>query len=768
MKQALHYIIQVIFASGLLYGYYHFFLRNKKFHRYNRFYLLFATAISLVIPFLDIPVYFSDEQTRSSVILQTLTSFSDPVVITHTSGTTANEHTSFLHSINWPLTLYITVVCIILLRIVISVAKLKRITRNNPSQKIDRILFIDTDEPGTPFSFFNWLFWNREIQLQSAKGEQVFRHEYFHIAQKHSADVLFMELVNAFCWFNPFFCLMKKELKAIHEFLADQYAVTDNTRWEYAELLLMRAMDTHQSLVNPFFHNQIKRRIAMITTSQQPGHQYLRKLMVLPLVAIATLLFAFTYKTRNAGIHTLPGNVTDTVPGHTMKGFLYEKQDKIMIEADSVIVKSKPEKKGVTSAKDVLLIVNGIKTKYPDFIAKTYFAKTIEIYGENDPEAIKLFGNEAKNGVMILKNARIVNTPMREYYKAELTDISEKNGQADKVFDKVDISPAFPGGMDKWKLYLQKNLDASVPVKNRAPDGAYTVVVQFIVDLDGNISNVRTLTHHGYGMEEEAMRVIKSGPKWLPAIQNGKTVKAYHKQPVTFVVGKGDKNYKETTKLTENDLNEIVVVSFDQQAIFPGGQEAWKNFLTKNIRSLVPVDSGAKAGQYKTVVQFIVHEDGSLTDFKALSKNGFGMENEVIRLLKSGPAWIPAESGGKKVSSYVQQPVTFVVTEDNDEGSPSNTSPGTTTISVTEIKKALPYQLLQLTKETEIAGYMFTTDLENGTISESYNKGNAFNEATSRLIAAIRPGRLVTIDRIKVVKDGKEIRLPSKVYEVTN
>jgi protein TonB len=65
-------------------------------------------------------------------------------------------------------------------------------------------------------------------------------------------------------------------------------------------------------------------------------------------------------------------------------------------------------------------------------------------------------------------------------------------------------------------------------------------VVQFIVDKDGNVSEVKALTSHGYGMEEEAVRVIKRGPKWTPAIQNGRQVKAYRKQPITFVVTEGE------------------------------------------------------------------------------------------------------------------------------------------------------------------------------------------------------------------------------------
>src|SRR5690606_14206548 len=104
------------------------------------------------------------------------------------------------------------------------------------------------------------------------------------------------------CWFNPFYHLVKKELKTIHEFLADEFAVQHFSKGHYAELLLMQAFDTEHKIVNPFFHTQIKRRITMITTSSKPGYQYLRKIMVLPICALVISLFAFTYINKD----TLP------------------------------------------------------------------------------------------------------------------------------------------------------------------------------------------------------------------------------------------------------------------------------------------------------------------------------------------------------------------------------------------------------------------------------------------------------------------------------
>lgn len=107
-------------------------------------------------------------------------------------------------------------------------------------------------------------------------------------------------------------------------------------------------------------------------------------------------------------------------------------------------------------------------------------------------------------------------------------------------FIDVQVQAAFPGGADAWKKYLEKSLNPQLPSDNGAPEGRYTVLVEFVVDKEGNLSDIKALTSLGYGMEEEAMRVIKQtvnkGIKWTPAEQNGMKVKAFHKQPITFIV----------------------------------------------------------------------------------------------------------------------------------------------------------------------------------------------------------------------------------------
>jgi protein TonB len=105
-----------------------------------------------------------------------------------------------------------------------------------------------------------------------------------------------------------------------------------------------------------------------------------------------------------------------------------------------------------------------------------------------------------------------------------------------KIFTKVEVEAGYGGGEAAWRKYLQNNLDGSIPGDKGAQPGSYTVVVRFIVARDGSISDVVAETNFGYGMEEESIRVIKKSGKWTPAIQNGKNVIAYKRQPITWLV----------------------------------------------------------------------------------------------------------------------------------------------------------------------------------------------------------------------------------------
>lgn len=108
-----------------------------------------------------------------------------------------------------------------------------------------------------------------------------------------------------------------------------------------------------------------------------------------------------------------------------------------------------------------------------------------------------------------------------------------------EIFTKVEIDAQYPGGQSAWRTFLERNLRADVATENGASPGTYTVIVQFVVDKEGVVSDIKPLTSVGFGMEQEAVRVLKKSGKWKPAIQNGREVKAYRKQPITFQIQEG-------------------------------------------------------------------------------------------------------------------------------------------------------------------------------------------------------------------------------------
>ena len=166
----------------------------------------------------------------------------------------------------------------------------------------------------------------------------------------------------------------------------------------------------------------------------------------------------------------------------------------------------------------------------PPKIVKDEEVKKDEIIKEIEPDAvISTKTVESEN------TKQVVQAPVEDK-GTQVVEVPTKVVEEDKVFTKVEIEAEYPGGQGAWANYLRKNLNGQVASDGGAGPGSYTVIVRFIVAKDGTISEVTPETSVGYGMEQEAVRAIKKGPKWTPAQQNGNVVKAYRRQPITFVV----------------------------------------------------------------------------------------------------------------------------------------------------------------------------------------------------------------------------------------
>ena len=151
---------------------------------------------------------------------------------------------------------------------------------------------------------------------------------------------------------------------------------------------------------------------------------------------------------------------------------------------------------------------------------------------EKPPEVEKL--EETKIGTMNQegqKDEGIVAPPVEDAGKGVVEAPKKDDEDWDKTFTKVEIESEYPGGAAAWQRYLNRNLRYPQEAIDNEVQGA--VVVQFIVDKEGNVSDVEAIS----GPQElraEAVRVIKKSGKWTPAVQNGRQVKSYKKQPIVF------------------------------------------------------------------------------------------------------------------------------------------------------------------------------------------------------------------------------------------
>lgn len=281
------YLIKVIICSGILMAYYWFVLRDKQFHQYNRFYLLFTLAGSLLLPLVQTQWFIHSRNETAIKLMQVIY----VPVKKAPSVAAVNE---------WYMALIvITVVTAIMLLIQLAgILRLRQLKQHYPHNRYSQqFLFIETDLPQAPFTFFNWLFWRTDLDTGSDSGQQILVHELTHIQQKHTWDKLFLRIILCFYWINPFFWLLQRELYMVHEFIADNKAIANKDASAFAAMLLNARLGRFPyTMAQPFFYSPIKRRLIMFTTSKQPRYSYARRLMILPVTGIIVLLFAFRVK----------------------------------------------------------------------------------------------------------------------------------------------------------------------------------------------------------------------------------------------------------------------------------------------------------------------------------------------------------------------------------------------------------------------------------------------------------------------------------------
>ena len=170
----------------------------------------------------------------------------------------------------------------------------------------------------------------------------------------------------------------------------------------------------------------------------------------------------------------------------------------------------------------------------------------IDKYGEKGKDGAieintKVKGSDGK--VTIHENGKVIGTGKIE----SGSDLSEIRGtfdiNASEKENKIFVKSEFPPSVDKdeWRRFMERNLTSVVESMGTkgAPAGTYVTEVAFIVEKDGSLSDIKVIKHPGYDLDKKVLEIMKNSPKWKPAIQNGRAVRAYHKQPVTVVISNG-------------------------------------------------------------------------------------------------------------------------------------------------------------------------------------------------------------------------------------
>jgi N-acetylmuramoyl-L-alanine amidase len=309
-----YYLLKVIICSGVLFLYYHVALRNKLFHQWNRFYLLASVFISLVAPIVQVSIMHqvSDEPNKGIQMLQVFQSadgYLEEITIRGRQGVTADQ---------WLLIIYMVLSVTLLVSVLLSLNTIFSIIKSHTVQCIEKIRFVNSNAKGTPFSFFNFIFWNKDIDIQTETGQQIFQHELVHVKEKHTLDKLFVQLILIVFWCNPFFWFIRRELKLIHEFIADKKSVGERGAAALAAMILSSSYPVHfNSITNQFFQTSIKRRLAMLTKIQNVKTNYISRILALPILAITVLAFTLRTKTVNNSSIRLDKTITVVIDaGH--------------------------------------------------------------------------------------------------------------------------------------------------------------------------------------------------------------------------------------------------------------------------------------------------------------------------------------------------------------------------------------------------------------------------------------------------------------------
>ncbi|WP_236975109.1 M56 family metallopeptidase [Membranihabitans maritimus] len=285
------YISKYILCSLILIVFYFLVLEREKTFIFNRYFLLFSIVFSLVLPLLPVHHINSSHLPESiPLIYKSLeTSF---------SGVDNPINQSGKHSMRMGLVIiYLVVAGFLIIRFTMNLHQIFYLINKSRIIKYKQVHLVLVSDQQLVYSFMNYIFLPEKDYKNGDINKQVIHHEMAHISQKHTWDVVALEFLICFLWFNPLLLLYRKALTTNHEYLADDSVVRiTGDQYSYQYLLIQKASAVRSNLVHSFNYLRIKKRLKMITKNSSTWMGMLNNTLSIPLFLLLFMLFCYTPK----------------------------------------------------------------------------------------------------------------------------------------------------------------------------------------------------------------------------------------------------------------------------------------------------------------------------------------------------------------------------------------------------------------------------------------------------------------------------------------
>ncbi len=494
MNSFVNYILESGISLGIFSIIYFFFLRKETFFRTNRIFLLSALLFSILLPLLRFQVYPSKSVMLPEVTVMPYSNLLESISIY--SSSVSGTIVSAISTQQWIVGVYLLGFLFFTVLFVFRLIQLKKLIRLGESVVENGIKYVKINREISTFSFLNYVFVSDDFESRNG-WEKMLQHEMEHVSQGHTYDVLVLEILTIFQWFNPLFWLLKRSIKENHEFLADNAVISNSgNAMDYKQLLLGQAVGEQLVIANNFNYSLIKNRIKMISRIKSSKLANI-KLISGVLVALAlTVVFACEQK----------------------KSFEEEKnktENIVSLKLNEEEIKLEGHPESIEQLKKILASAPNIELKDQGEGGISILQKTKDV----DDEVVVVSLDKAKPTL-------------------EATIVDRKNRMIDKdgspVFFIVEEMPEFPGGELALRKFIATSIKYPVVAQEHGVQGK--VYVSFVVGKDGFVERARVARGVDPQLDAEALRVVNKMPAWKPGKQKGKEVAVSFTVPINFVL----------------------------------------------------------------------------------------------------------------------------------------------------------------------------------------------------------------------------------------